>query len=80
VLVELTPLLLRRARQLYGDGAVTSEVLERYSVSELMLLRDFVRADCEYNERRAAQLTGSTPKRRRQPAPRASAGRVARTV
>lgn len=69
VLVELTPLLLRRARQLYGDGSEVAQALARYSVSELTLLRDFVRSDRELNERRARELAGSSGAKR--PRPRA---------
>ena len=67
VMVELTPLLLRRARQLYGDGQEVAEALERYSVSELTLLRDFVRSDRAINERRAAELAGSSRAKRPRP-------------
>jgi hypothetical protein len=43
--VVLTPLLYRRARELYGDGREVSAALERYSVHELRLLLDLVRGD-----------------------------------
>jgi hypothetical protein len=56
VLVSLTPLLYRRARELYDDGQEVAAVLERCSVDELALLRDFVRCDRELNERRARRL------------------------
>jgi DNA-binding MarR family transcriptional regulator len=56
VLVSLTPLLYRRARELYGDGSDVAAALERYTVDELVLLRDFVRSDRELNERRALRL------------------------
>src|SRR5215203_2831126 len=38
VLVALTPLLYRRARELYGDGREVAAALERYGVDELALL------------------------------------------
>lgn len=56
VLVELTPLLARRARALYGEGDEAGAFLERYTVEELDLLWEFVRADRERNERRADEL------------------------
>jgi DNA-binding MarR family transcriptional regulator len=56
VLVTLTPLLYRRARQLHGDGADVAAQLEHYSDAELALLRDFVRRDRELNEQRARRL------------------------
>jgi DNA-binding MarR family transcriptional regulator len=56
VLVTLTPLLHRRARQLHGDGADVAAQLERYTDSELALLRDFVRQDRQLNEQRARRL------------------------
>lgn len=59
VLVELTPLLRGRARRLYGDEQEVVSVLERYSLDELRVLRDFVRWDRELNERRVAKLTRS---------------------
>jgi len=65
VLVELTPLLLRRAMELYGGGDEGADVLDRYTTKELTLLRDFVRADREYNERRAAELSARRRSRSR---------------
>jgi DNA-binding MarR family transcriptional regulator len=65
VVVELTPLLLRRARALYGDGDDVDQALERFSAAELELIRDFVRRDREMNERRAAELTRRSRARRR---------------
>jgi DNA-binding MarR family transcriptional regulator len=56
VLVTLTPLLYRRARQLHGEGADVAAQLERYSDAELALLHDFVRRDRELNEQRARRL------------------------
>ena len=41
VVVALTPLLHRRARQLYGDGSEVVAILGRYSAEDLTLLRDF---------------------------------------
>ena len=63
VVVMLTPLLRRRARELYGDGGEAGALLERYSVAELELLCDFVRSDRELNERRAQRLA-SKPSRK----------------
>jgi DNA-binding MarR family transcriptional regulator len=57
VLVTLTPLLYRRARQLHGEGADVAAQLERYSDAELALLHDFVRRDRQLNEQRARRLT-----------------------
>src|SRR5262245_42949564 len=56
VLVTLTPLLYRRARQLHGEAADVAAELERYSDAELALLHDFVRRDRELNEQRARRL------------------------
>jgi DNA-binding MarR family transcriptional regulator len=56
VLVTLTPLLHRRARQLHGAGADVAAQLERYSDAELALLHDFVRRDRQLNEQRARRL------------------------
>jgi DNA-binding MarR family transcriptional regulator len=56
VLVELTPLLARRARALYGDGEEGRAFFERYTGDELDLLWDFVRADRELNERWTDEL------------------------
>jgi DNA-binding MarR family transcriptional regulator len=58
VVVALTPLLRRRARQLYGDGSEVVAILSRYSLDDLALLRDFLRADREHNEDRARRLAG----------------------
>jgi DNA-binding MarR family transcriptional regulator len=57
VLVELTPLLRRRAGELYGDQGEVQAALERYSVAELTLLLEFVRWDRDFNERRVRDLT-----------------------
>lgn len=61
VVATLTPLLYRRAREIYGDGEEAAAELQRYAAAELRLLRDFVRSDRELNERRAARLTGRRP-------------------
>ena len=65
VLVELTPLLLRRAPELYGGGEHGTGLLDRYTSEELKLLREFVRADREYHERRAAELSDTRRSRSR---------------
>jgi DNA-binding MarR family transcriptional regulator len=67
VVVALTPLLYRRARELYGDGNEVVAMLGRYSVDELALLRDFVRGDRELNEGRAHRLAARAPRRGRDP-------------
>jgi DNA-binding MarR family transcriptional regulator len=56
VLVELTPLMRERAAVIWGPFAVFSEVLKRYTIEELELLRDFHRVGREYNEQRAAEV------------------------
>jgi hypothetical protein len=63
VVVVLTPLLRRRARELYGDGSGSEALLERYSVAQLELLCDFVRGDRELNERRARRLASRRPRK-----------------
>jgi DNA-binding MarR family transcriptional regulator len=63
VVVTLTPLLYRRAREIYGEGDEVAAALKRYTAVELRLLRDFVRWDRQMNERRAARLTGRRPDR-----------------
>lgn len=63
VVVALTPLLRRRARELYGDGSESGALLERYSVAELELLCEFVRSDRELNERRARRLASRPPRK-----------------
>jgi DNA-binding MarR family transcriptional regulator len=63
VVVTLTPLLRRRARQLYGDGSDVVAILGRYSVEDLALLRDFLRSDREHNQDRATRLAGRVPTR-----------------
>lgn len=64
ILVELTPLLLRRARELYGDGEDVARVLDRYSAAELELICGFVRDDRKMNERRAELARPARAKRR----------------
>jgi DNA-binding MarR family transcriptional regulator len=54
VLVELTPLLRERAEAIWGPFRSFHEVLGRYTVEQLELLRDFHRMGREYNEARAA--------------------------
>jgi DNA-binding MarR family transcriptional regulator len=56
VLVELTPLMRERAAVIWGPFAIFSEVLGRYTVEQLELLRDFHRMGREYNETRAAEV------------------------
>ena len=56
VLVELTPLARERVEVIWGPYAEFQEVLGRYTIAELELLRDFHRLGREYNERRAAAV------------------------
>jgi DNA-binding MarR family transcriptional regulator len=63
VVVVLTPLLRRRARELYGDGSESGVLLERYSVDDLELLCDFVRRDRELNDGRARRLASRPPRK-----------------
>jgi DNA-binding MarR family transcriptional regulator len=56
VLVELTPLARERAEVIWGPFSVFQEILGRYTIAELELLRDFHRMGREYNERRAAEV------------------------
>jgi DNA-binding MarR family transcriptional regulator len=74
VVVVLTPLLRRRARELCGDGSESGALLERYSAADLGLLCDFVRSDRELNERRARRLASRPP---RKPPRTPAAGRPA---
>jgi DNA-binding MarR family transcriptional regulator len=55
VLVELTP-LAREREVIWGPFSVFKEILGRYTVAELELLRDFHRMGREHNERRAAEV------------------------
>ncbi|HEX4363215.1 MAG TPA: MarR family transcriptional regulator [Solirubrobacteraceae bacterium] len=56
VLVELTPLLRERAEVVWGPFGVFGEILSRYTVEQLELLRDYHRIGREYNEARAAEV------------------------
>lgn len=56
VLVELTPLARERAGVIWGPLAELHAALDRYSVEELTLLRDFARMGRQYNEQRAAEV------------------------
>ena len=72
VLVELTPLMRERAAVIWGPFAMFREVLSKYTVEQLELLRDFHRMGREYNETRAAEVReirfdDAAPKRRRAP-------------
>jgi DNA-binding MarR family transcriptional regulator len=58
VLVELTPLARERAGVIWGPYSVFQEMLGRYTVEQLELLRDFHRTGREFNERRAAEVRG----------------------
>lgn len=56
VLVELTPLMRERSEAIWGPFSIFRDVVGRYTVEELELLRDFHRTGREYNERRAAEV------------------------
>ena len=56
VLVELTPLMRERARVIRGPFAMFGEVLGKYTIEQLELLRDFHRIGRECSERRAAEV------------------------
>ena len=56
VLVELTPLMRERAGVIWGPFAAFREVLAKYTIEQLELLRDFHKMGREYNERRAAEV------------------------
>ncbi len=56
VLVELTPLMRERGEIIWGPLALFRELLARYTVEQLVLLRDFHRMRREHNERRAAEV------------------------
>jgi DNA-binding MarR family transcriptional regulator len=57
VLVELTPRARERASELYGPMAQAGQTgLERYSVEQLKLLRDFFRGARAFHEERANLL------------------------
>jgi DNA-binding MarR family transcriptional regulator len=56
VLVELTPLMRERAGVIWGPFAKFREVLAKYTIEQLELLRDFHKLGREYNEQRAAEV------------------------
>jgi DNA-binding MarR family transcriptional regulator len=56
VLVELTPLMRERGQVIWGPFAMFREVLGRYTIEQLELLRDFHKMGREYNETRAAEV------------------------
>jgi DNA-binding MarR family transcriptional regulator len=56
VLVEPTALARERGAVIWGPFLALRNVLERYTVEELELLRDFARMGREYNEQRAAEV------------------------
>jgi DNA-binding MarR family transcriptional regulator len=58
VLVELTPLARERSELIWGPFSQFGDVLSRYTVEQLELLRDFHRMGREYNEARAAEVRG----------------------
>lgn len=58
VLVELTPLARERAGAIWAPHAFFGEMLSRYTIEELELLREFHRIGREFNERRAAEVRG----------------------
>jgi DNA-binding MarR family transcriptional regulator len=69
VLVELTPLMRERGEVIWGPFAMFRDVLARYTVEQLELLRDFHRMGREYNEQRAKEVReirfeDAAPKRR----------------
>ena len=57
VLVQLTPELLQRTGEFYGEHIAMSERLhQRYTVEQLELLLEFVRDGRQFNDRQAAAL------------------------
>jgi hypothetical protein len=56
VLVELTPLARERVEVIWGPYSFFQEMLGRYTIEQLELLRDFHRAGREFNERRAVEV------------------------
>jgi DNA-binding MarR family transcriptional regulator len=56
VLVEATPLMRERVEVVWGPYELFREMLGRYTVEQLELLRDFHRIGREYNEQRAAEV------------------------
>jgi DNA-binding MarR family transcriptional regulator len=58
VLVRLTPLAHERIRKLYGPFSEFRVALERYTVEELKVLRDFHLQARDYNRQTAAKARG----------------------
>lgn len=56
VLVELTPLARERAGVIWGPFSIFTEILGRYTIEQLEMLRDFHKMGREYNEQRAAEV------------------------
>ena len=56
VLVELTPLARERSEAIWGPYEYFQEMLGRYTIEQLELLRDFHRVGREHNETRAAEV------------------------
>ena len=56
VLVEVTPLMRERSEVIYGPLAAGRSRLEKCTLKELELLREFHRWSRELNERRAAEV------------------------
>lgn len=56
VLVEVTPLMRERGEAIWGPYEFFVQMLGRYTVEQLELLRDFHRMGREYNETRAAEV------------------------
>jgi DNA-binding MarR family transcriptional regulator len=57
VLVEATEKAHRVGEELYGDvGRAAASALRRYSLDELVLIRDFLRLDRDLNEAHLARL------------------------
>jgi DNA-binding MarR family transcriptional regulator len=56
VLVEITPLMRERGEAIWGPYEFFQEMLGRYTVEQLELLRDFHRVGREFNEQRAAEV------------------------
>jgi DNA-binding MarR family transcriptional regulator len=59
VLVEQTPLLLRRAEEIWGPiGSEATRTLQRLTLDELGTVIDFFRSSREVNERHAERIRG----------------------
>jgi DNA-binding MarR family transcriptional regulator len=56
VLVEITSLMRERGEAIWGPYEFFQEMLGRYTVEQLELLRDFHRVGREFNEQRAAEV------------------------